>query len=528
MQFKHYTIKKLDDGYEVILYLEDQTEEFSSELGDRPDDKKRKSLETEAEHFIRDKFPNFKVKMVKIMGGSLLVTTLAFAPIESKSVEAATPDNGEEQQEVYTVKQGDTLWSIANRFHTTVNAIKQHNQLTSDTLQIGQPLLMPNGPSSTRSATDTETTTYTVVSGDTLSQIAAKNGTTVHAIKAANNLTNDFLSIGQTLSIPSGTTTVPTPTESTSEVETTTYTVVSGDTLSQIAAKYGTTVHAIKSENNLTNDFLSIGQTLSIPSGTTTAPTPTESPSEGETTTYTVVSGDTLSGIAAKYGTTVHAIKSANNLTSDFLRIGQSLTIPSGTTSAPKVDENNTTTYIVVSGDTLSGIAAKYGTTVQAIQNANNLTNDFLRIGQSLQIPTSNQVTNDRSIKEVEEATYSQEDLEWLAKMIYAEARGESLEGQVAVGAVILNRVNSELFPNSIEEVIFENSHGHYQFSPAGNGALEAASPNDTSYEAANRALRGEDPTNGSLFFYNPDKTNDQWVRSRTVSTTIGNHVFAH
>ncbi|PIB57860.1 cell wall hydrolase, partial [Pseudomonas sp. 2822-17] len=108
----------------------------------------------------------------------------------------------------------------------------------------------------------------------------------------------------------------------------------------------------------------------------------------------------------------------------------------------------------------------------------------------------------------------NQEALEWLAKMIYAEARGEPLEGQIAVGAVIMNRVNSSLFPNSVKEVLFEKSSGVYQFTPAATGSINSASPNDMNMQAAIRAANGEDPTNGSLFFYNPAKTGDTWIRT--------------
>src|SRR5690606_27200723 len=99
-------------------------------------------------------------------------------------------------------------------------------------------------------------------------------------------------------------------------------------------------------------------------------------------------------------------------------------------------------------------------------------------------------------------------------------------EGQIAIGAVIMNRVNSPLFPNSVKEVLFEKSYGYYQFTPAETGAIHTAEPNAQNYEAAERALNGEDPTNGALFFYNPDKAQSAYLESRTVSTTIGNHVF--
>ncbi|WP_100407889.1 cell wall hydrolase [Bacillus solitudinis] len=126
-----------------------------------------------------------------------------------------------------------------------------------------------------------------------------------------------------------------------------------------------------------------------------------------------------------------------------------------------------------------------------------------------------------------DELPVSEEEFEWLAKMIYSEARGESLGGKIAVGAVILNRVDNEQFPDSIEEVIFEQTSGVFQFSPAAGDAILTAEPDDSSIEAAKRALAGEDPTEGSLYFFNPDKTNDSWIRTRTVSKVIGNHVFA-
>src|SRR5690606_41107359 len=114
-----------------------------------------------------------------------------------------------------------------------------------------------------------------------------------------------------------------------------------------------------------------------------------------------------------------------------------------------------------------------------------------------------------------------QEELEWLAKMIYSEARGESLEGQIAVGAVIMNRVKNPLFPNTVKEVIFEKTYGYYQLTPAQNGAIHEADPGPQQMEAAKRAMNGEDPTNGALFFYNPDKTSSRSEERRVGKECI-------
>lgn len=265
---------------------------------------------------------------------------------------------------------------------------------------------------------------------------------------------------------------------------------------------------------------MSVGQTLAIPQFDTSAPAQTNE------TTYQVDPGDTLYSIAKSNGTSVEAIKKANNLSSNLLEVGQELTIPSGGSVAPTQTAENT--YKVVSGDTLYSIAARNGTTVDAIKMANQLSSDLLSIGQTLKIPTGAVAPTETSFTSDQQTAVNQEEVEWLAKMIYSEARGETFEGQVAIGSVIMNRVKSPLFPNNVKDVLFEKSYGYYQFTPAETGVINSATPNEQHIEAAKRAMNGEDPTNGALFFYNPDKTSSSYLRSRTVSTAIGNHVFAY
>ena len=164
-------------------------------------------------------------------------------PTETVSTESNT----------YTVKSGDSLWNIANRYGTTVNNLKAINNLTNDNLQIGQVLRVPSSEAGTQTGGTIQGNTYTVKSGDTLYKIANTYGTTVNAIKSLNGLTGDNLRIGQTLLIPSN---VPISN---------TYTVKSGDSLWSIARRYGTTVNTLKSLNGLTNNTLQIGQTLRLP-----------------------------------------------------------------------------------------------------------------------------------------------------------------------------------------------------------------------------------------------------------------------
>ena len=146
-----------------------------------------------------------------------------------------------------------------------------------------------------------------------------------------------------------------------------TYVVKKGDSLYRIAAQYGTTVAELKRLNNLTSNTLSIGQVLKLPSTSTAI-----------SNTYTVKSGDSLWSIANRYNTTVNELKSLNNLTSNTLSIGQILKLPSTTTT--------TKTYIVKAGDSLWSIANKNNTTVDALKSLNNLTSNTLRIGQVLKI----------------------------------------------------------------------------------------------------------------------------------------------
>ena len=112
-------------------------------------------------------------------------------------------------------------------------------------------------------------------------------------------------------------------------------------------------------------------------------------------------------------------------------------------------------------------------------------------------------------------------DVYLLAQCIYGEARGEPYKGQVAVGAVVLNRVRSSAFPNSIAGVIYQRG----AFTAVSDGQINLA-PDDTALKAAKDAMNGWDPTGGCLFYYNPATATSAWIRSRPVALRIGEHVF--
>lgn len=119
----------------------------------------------------------------------------------------------------------------------------------------------------------------------------------------------------------------------------------------------------------------------------------------------------------------------------------------------------------------------------------------------------------------------------WLEQITEAEAGGEPYEGKVAVAASVLNRVEHEDWPDSVLEVIFQivevNGVQYYQYSPVLDGRIYEVKPGKETVRAVEAALGGEDPTGGAVVFYNPDKTDNQWVRERPAITTIGGHVFA-
>lgn len=242
--------------------------------------------------------------------------------------------------------------------------------------------------------------------------------------------------------------------------------------------------------------------------------------------TYSVQKGDSLFKIGQKYGVAASYVQQTNGLKSAVIYPGQKLWVPD-----KKVNAIN---YIVKKGDTLYKIAQQYGTTVQAIKHTTGLKSDYLIPGQALLIPTQKasitqitQNTASRSGSSVEQRQavsnkLSAQDLDLLAKVVYGEARGESHLGKVAVAAVILNRVKSPSFPNTIKGVIFQP--GAFTAITDGQFYLQ---PDAAAYKAAQDAAGGWDPSGGALYYWNPAKTTNKWIWSKPIITQIGSHVFA-
>jgi N-acetylmuramoyl-L-alanine amidase len=123
------------------------------------------------------------------------------------------------------------------------------------------------------------------------------------------------------------------------------------------------------------------------------------------------------------------------------------------------------------------------------------------------------------------EFNFTPEEMDLFARIVHAEAEGESFTGQVAVAASILNRIRSSRFPNTLRAVVYQVADGCYQYSPVPDGRINRPA-GDSARRAVAEALAGNDPSRGATGFYNPRKTGNQWVRRQPVTFTIGNHVF--
>jgi len=159
---------------------------------------------------------------------------------------------------------------------------------------------------------------------------------------------------------------------------------------------------------------------------------------------------------------------------------------------------------------------AKTKEAVKYFQRKNNLTVDGI-VGNATLKALGIYTTGSSS-----SSGFSDSDINLLARLIYGEARGESYVGQVAVGAVVMNRIKSASFPNTMSGVIYQS----YAFTAVNDGQINLT-PNATARKAALDAINGWDPTYGAIYYYNPAVATSQWIFTRQTTVTIGNHVFA-
>lgn len=231
---------------------------------------------------------------------------------------------------------------------------------------------------------------------------------------------------------------------------------------------------------------------------------------------YTVTYGDSLFQIGKLFNTTANIIMQNNGLSSSAIYPGQVLNV-------------SARTYTVQAGDSLYLIAKKYGVSLSSLRQANNKWDNLIYPGQSLNIPgtASSAVTQpSKPAVSTPVVSYTASDVDLLARLITAEAQGAPYAAKVAVGAVVINRVQDSRFPKSINDVIYQKDAGYYQFSPVLNGWINKPASQD-SIKAAYEALNGADPTNGALYYFD-DSTKNTWLWSKTVALRVDNMVFSY
>lgn len=309
--------------------------------------------------------------------------------------------NGNQIPDTYTVKAGDSLWGISQTYGTTVNNLKQINNLSSNVIYVGQVLkLKQQSASSSNQTSVSAADTYTVQSGDTLWGIANTHDTTVNNLKQINDLTSDTIYVGQVLKLTQQSTTQQASSKPSQSNSSDFYTVKAGDSLWKIAMGNDLTVDHLKQMNNLTTNTIYVGQQLRIKEGQINSQ-PSQSNSQANQSnqnvgTYTVKAGDTLWGIANDHDTTVSALKQNNHLSSDTIYVGQVLSLGQASSTSSHSQSTASTqlstsdgTYTVKSGDTLWSIANANDMTVAQLKQRNDLSNDTIYVGQTLKVSSA-------------------------------------------------------------------------------------------------------------------------------------------
>ena len=278
-----------------------------------------------------------------------------------------SPSEEVKDSNVYIVKKGDTLWSIANSNNVTVDELKRINNLSSNILNIGQRIVIPTR----EDILQNDYTIYVVKNGDSLYSIAQNFGVSVEELLTLNRLNSPEVYIGEQLLIP---------TNGIQIVGVVDYIIKPGDTLWKIANNCNVTVDDIVKLNNLDSTIIYPGQKIRLSESCVARQDNSDNSISDTSELYSVRRGDTLYSIARLFGTTVQNLVNDNNLTTDLLSIGQQLKVPI----------NNYIEYTVQKGDTLYSISRRYNIPLNIIREINNLNSDLLQINQILLLPKEN------------------------------------------------------------------------------------------------------------------------------------------
>lgn len=256
--------------------------------------------------------------------------------------------------------------------------------------KVEQPVEKPN--TTVQQSVDVDTKYHTVRRGETLGLIAERYGVTVSRLKDWNDLRSNKIFVGQRLKVVSMVDKGEIEVEGDADVQenATTHKVRRGESLFSIAEDYGVTIDNLKEWNNLSSSSIDAGQTLIVNASAAKASKKSSGSSEKKaaTTKHKVRRGETLGAIASRYGVTVDNLKDWNNLSSSRIDVGQTLIVKgSKSTSSLRSSKSSYTTHTVRNGETLGGIAEHYGTTASAIRKANGIKGSMIRKGQKLKIP---------------------------------------------------------------------------------------------------------------------------------------------
>ena len=307
----------------------------------------------------------------------------------------------------YTVQSGDTLSGIANQFSTTVNTLAHLNDIQNvNQIYVGQRLLVrqatsqpatPSQPAANNQQSNNGQSSYTVQSGDTLSGIAGQFGMSYSQLAQINNITNpNRIYVGQVLQLRTVTvnhqTTAPTNTNTNANSAVASYTVQSGDTLSGIASQFGMSYSQLAQINNIANpNRIYVGQVLRVGGTQASSVNTVSQPQRSNTSaagSYTVQSGDTLSGIASRLGVSYEQLAQSNGIANpNRIYVGQVLRVNGQATSYQAPAAASHGAYTVQSGDSLSAIAAQHGLDWRALAQRNNLQAPYtIYVGQQLSL----------------------------------------------------------------------------------------------------------------------------------------------
>ncbi|MCF8567585.1 LysM peptidoglycan-binding domain-containing protein [Alicyclobacillus tolerans] len=256
----------------------------------------------------------------------------------------------------------------------------------------------------------------------------------------------------------------------------------------------------------------------------------------------TVQPGNTFWTISQAYGVSIQALEAANpSVNPNDLLVGTVLTLPSSTaTGQSNAHTGSSDTATVQPGDTMWIISQAHGVSMQALESSNPSVNpNDLLVGTVLTLPQTGSLAGIRSTTSSAPSTstttsstttsaVSQQNLYWMEHAIHAEAGADSLQAQIAVGDVILHRLQAGGYGSTVQDVLFQVINGHYQFTSVANGYIYTT-PSAASIQAAMDVLNnGDDVVPGAMVFYNPAYTPaSSWVRSQPYITQIDNLVFA-